>query len=87
MTGAQVSDNSTLQRIAQSLTSPSWLLLRREGGDNGGRNTVALHGPWYDAIIYCRGCQANDTQRVWVMCLMRGARLEAQSRFFLLSFV
>lgn len=48
---------------------------------------MALHGPWYDAIIYCRGCQANDTQCVWVMCLMRGARLERESTKPFLSFV
>lgn len=41
--------------------------------DNAGQNTVALHRLWYDAIIYCGGCQATGTQCIWVMCLMRGA--------------
>lgn len=47
--------------------------------DNTGQNTVALHRLWYDAIIYCGGCQATVTQCIWVMCLMRGACWETES--------
>lgn len=34
--------------------------------DNGGRNTEALHQPWYNAIINYRGCQANDTHTLYL---------------------
>lgn len=53
--------------------------------DNGGRNTEALHQPWYDAIINYRGCRANHTHTLYLWNVSNEERVFGWGKTFTIT--